>query len=216
MYSRFRVEPVSNKSETSSRVSGSSRSERSSSVTSVDTETRLRHRWVILTYARCSVESKDEFEQGFSDMLNRNDLRQASYYGCREHHKTEGIHYHVLLNLGRQPNWSYEHARSVLLVEGNECDSLNIATPRLKQKLARFIENHVNYCEKEKGGDCFGERPEFSVEKKLKRKRMWEDIGTQPTAPAKLAKLKESFPDVFYELFNSAKSAIEFEHQNEV
>ncbi|KRZ63944.1 hypothetical protein T10_2880, partial [Trichinella papuae] len=69
-----------------------------------------------------------------------------------------------------------KYARSVLPVEGNECESLHIGTPRPKQRIGQYIENHVNYCEKEKGGDCFGERPEFSAEKKLERKRKWEEI----------------------------------------
>ncbi|KGO37682.1 hypothetical protein PEX1_056620 [Penicillium expansum] len=206
MYVRYRASSVSTEASTISRASGlSSRTRRSSPPSSVDTEKRFRHRWVFLTYARCSLESKDDFEEGFSDMLNRNGFRQATYYGCREHHKFEGIHYHVLVNLGKQPNWSYDYARSAFSVEGNECDSLNLST-RAKQRLVQFIENHVNYCEKEKGGDCFGERPENSTEKKLERKRQWEEIGMQLTAPAKLAKLKESFPDVFHKYFNSAKS----------
>lgn len=191
MFGKSRASSVSGQSKKSSRVSGSPS----------QIEPRLRHRCVFLTYSHCSIESKDEFEKGFSYMLERNDLRTATYYGCRENDETERIHYHVLVNLGKQPNWSRKHARSVFLVEGNECDSLNISTPTLqpKQKLSQFIEKHVNYCEKEKGGDCFGERPEPSVEKKLERKRKWEEIGSQPTAPAKLAMLKEEFPDVFYQ-----------------
>lgn len=188
MYGKFRVREQSKKP---SRVSGSSsQTGRSTSVSSALTEDRLRHRGVFLTYSQCSIESKDEFEKWFSYMLEGRDLRTATYYGCRENHETEGVHYHVLVNLGKQPNWSPKHAQSVFLVEGNECRSLNISTPQPKQKLSQFIEEHVNYCEKEKGGDCFGERPEFSVKKKLERKRKWEEIGFQPTAPAKLAMLK--------------------------
>ncbi|OQD99495.1 hypothetical protein PENSOL_c006G09603 [Penicillium solitum] len=206
MFDKFRASSVSGQSKKSSRVSrSSSQTGRSTSVSSALTEDRLRHRGVFLTYSQCSIESKDEFEKGFSYMLERRDLRTATYYGCRENHETEGIHYHVLVNLGKQPNWSPKHAQSVFLVEGNECRSLNISTPQLqpKQRLSQFIEKHVNYCEKEKGGDCFGERPEFSVKKKLERKRKWEEIGFQPTAPAKLAMLKEEFLGVFFQ--NSAK-----------
>ena len=124
-------------------------------------------------------------------MLERNDYQTASYYGCREHHKSGDIHYHVLLNLGKQPNWSYTYARSAFLVEDNECESLSIVTPRPRQSLGQFIENHVKYCEKEKGGNCFGERPGFAVGKQKERKRERKEIGSQSTAPAKLAKLKE-------------------------
>lgn len=55
----------------------------------------------------------------------------------------------------------------------------------------------------EKGGDCFGERPELSTKKRLERSRKWEEILFQPTAPAKSAMLKAEFPDVF--LQTSAK-----------
>ncbi|KAJ5588831.1 hypothetical protein N7537_011509 [Penicillium hordei] len=202
MYGRFRVSL-----EASETPSVFSRSASSTSLSSVDTEARLRHQWVFLTYSQCSIESKDEFEEGFGEMLKRNDLPMATYYGCRESHKTEGIHYHVLLNFGRQPNWSFKYARNVLPVEGNECESLHIGTPRPRQKLSQYVENHVNYCEKEKGGDCFGERPVFSVEKQQERKRKWEEIGSQPTAPAKLAKLTEELLDVVLRIVSETQKA---------
>ncbi|KAJ5458435.1 hypothetical protein N7475_009823 [Penicillium sp. IBT 31633x] len=68
-------------------------------------------RIVFLTYSQCTISSKDEFEARFSDMLQHIGYPDATYYGCREHHKTEGIHYHVLVNLRKQPNWSMKHAR---------------------------------------------------------------------------------------------------------
>ncbi|CDM26239.1 unnamed protein product [Penicillium roqueforti FM164] len=115
-------------------------------------------------------------------MLQRNKLTMATYYGCREHHETEGIHYNVLVNLGKQPKWSLKYARSMFAVEHNECESLDISTPGAKQK----------------EGDCFGQRPTSSVERQQEWKRKWEEIESQLTAPAKLAKLKEEFSDVFY------------------
>jgi hypothetical protein len=148
-------------------------------------------------------------------MLARNELIQATYYGCREHHETEGIHYHVLLYSGKQLNWSFKFARTRFVVEGNECHSLHIVTPRPKQNLNQFIENHVRYCEKEKGGDCFGERPKFASEKIAERKRKWEEIGSQSSAADKLALLKKYFPPDYYKSFNNVRSAIEFEHQHE-
>lgn len=114
MFNTFRLDPVSEQSKNPFRVSGaSSRTGRSTSLSSAPTEARLRHRWVFLTYSQCSIESKDEFEKWFSYMLEQKDLKTATYYGCRENHETEGIHYHVLVNLGKQPNWGSEHARSV-------------------------------------------------------------------------------------------------------
>lgn len=124
-------------------------------------------------------------------MLERIDYPTASYYGCREHHKSGDIHYHVLLNLGKQPNWSYAYARTAFFVKGNECESLLIDTLQHRNSRKQFVENHVKYCEKEKGGDCFGERPEFAVGKQKEQKRERKEIGSQSTAPAKLAKLKE-------------------------
>lgn len=202
MFNTFRLDRVSEQSKNPFRVSrASSRTGRSTSLSSAPTEARLRHRWVFLTYSQCSIESKDEFEKWFSYMLEQKDLKTATYYGCRENHETEGIHYHVLVNLGKQPNWGSEHARSVFLAEGNECRSFK-STPRLRptQSLSQFIEKCLSYCEMEKGGDCFGERPELSTKKRLERSRKWEEIGFQPTAPAKLAMLKAEFPDVFYKL----------------
>lgn len=152
-------------------------------------EARFHARWVFLTYAKCSMEEKDEFKVLFVAMLRRNGLINATYYGCREEHKVEGIHYHVLLHVGKQVNWSFKYARQCFTVGKNECESLHLSTPRSKQSLVQFVENHVLYCEKEKGGDCFGKRPSFSSEKKEDRKRKWEEIGSQVTAPAKLARL---------------------------
>lgn len=163
---------------------------------------RLHQRWFFLTYSQCSVEEKEKFEAGFLAMLERNELRTATYYGCREHHVDEGIHYHVLVNLGQQVNWSFKTARSRFVVEGNECESLRISTPWPKQRRPQFIENRINYCEKEKGGDCFGQRPTISSEKVAERKRKCEEIGMQPNMVAKLAKLKEEFPDAFYVCFD--------------
>ncbi|KAJ6119093.1 hypothetical protein N7471_013044 [Penicillium samsonianum] len=167
---------------------------------SVDTDERLHHPWVFLTYSRCSIESKDEFEEGFSDMLQRNEFTKSTYYGCREHHVTEGIHYHVLVNLGKQRNWSFKHARAKFAVDNSECDLLHISPPPARPNISQYIENCVKYCEKEKGGDCFGQRPTTSVKKQQERKRIWEEIGSQPTAPANIAKLKENFPEVIQAL----------------
>lgn len=188
MCGRYKLYPVSVQSKTSSGTT-SSRSRRNTTVTSVDDKARLHHRWVFLTYARCSLEVKDDFEEGFRDMLQRNNFTHATYYGCREQHAGEGIHYHVLVNFDEQRNWSNKTARERLSVAHNEGDSLHISTRRAEQPIGQFIDNHVKYCEKE--GDCFGVHPLASVEKQAKRKRKWEEIGTQPTAPAKLAKLKK-------------------------
>lgn len=92
-------------------------------------EAKLHSRWVFLTYAQCSLEDKEVFERRFVDMLQRNGLSRAAYYGCRELHVDEGIHYHVLLNLSSQVNWTFSRAREQFVVEGNECDSLHISTP---------------------------------------------------------------------------------------
>ncbi|KAJ5357734.1 hypothetical protein N7541_004892 [Penicillium brevicompactum] len=193
MFGRHRDFIESAHSETSIRASAST------AATSVDTERRIHHRWLFLTYASCSITSKDDFEEAFSDTLQRNDLTIAKYYGCREHHKTEGIHYHVLVNLGRQPNWSMKYARGVFTVESNECHSLHISTPWKKQRLTEFKQKHVSYCEKVDGGDCFGQRPTMTAEKSMERKRHYEEITSQTSGRAKLAKLKELFPDAFYE-----------------
>jgi Geminivirus Rep catalytic domain len=178
-------------------------------------EAALHRKWLFLTYAQCSLKDKEVFEQQFVEMLRHNGLFKATYYGCRELHSDEGIHYHVLLNLGDQVNWTFTSARERFAVEGNECDSLHISTPRAKQSYTKFIENHVNYVEKEAGGDCFGTRPCVGQEKVLERKRKWDEIGTQQDAVSKFAKMKEHFPDAYYKCFNSIKSAIAFEHEND-
>lgn len=192
MYTKYRLASKSAQSSKSIRTSAST------AATSVDTEPRIHHRWIFLTYASCSIKSKHDFEEAFGETLQRNELTTAKYYGCREHHKTEEIHYHVLVKLDEQPNWSMKYAKGVFTVENNECRSLHISTPWKKQRLTEFIKNHVNYCEKVDGGDCFGQRPAMTAEKSLERKRNWEEIESQTSARAKLAKLKEIFPDAFY------------------
>ena len=174
---------------------------------------RIRHRWVFLTYAQCSVSSKEDFEDSFQEMLDRNEFDKATFYGCQERHKVEGIHYHVLVNFGWQPNWSFGHARQCLVVEGNECSSLNISIPRPRQNPAQFVENHVKYCEKE--GDCFGKRPSLASEKVAERKRRWDEIGEQSSPEKKLKLLKEYFPNDFYKSFTNVKNAIDYEHSGE-
>jgi len=44
----------------------------------------------------------------------------AMHYRCREHHETEGIHYYVLVNLGKQLNWSFQHDQLRLNVRNNK------------------------------------------------------------------------------------------------
>lgn len=53
-------------------------------------------------------------------MLQRNKLTMAIYYGCREHHETEGIHYYVLFNLGNQLTWSFQYSQLRLNVRNNK------------------------------------------------------------------------------------------------
>lgn len=216
MFTRFRGGSVSEQSDCSSTVTSlTSGSTHSSSVSSVDNEVRLHQRWVFLTYARCSLEVKEEFEESFNDMLQRNELLGATYYGCQEPHKVKGIHYHVLVNLGKQVNWSFKFARECFRVDGNDCESLHISTVRPGQSIGQFIAREVRYIEKLEGAIVFGERPVSTVEKQLERKRKWEEIGAQPTAAEKLAKVKAEFPDAFYKSFNNVRSAVEYEHQNE-
>jgi hypothetical protein len=46
----------------------------------------------------------------------------------------------------------------------------------------------------------------------MERKRKWEEIGEEPTAKAKLAKVKEHFPKKFYYAFNNIRAAVAHEH----
>ncbi|KAJ5168300.1 uncharacterized protein N7482_003894 [Penicillium canariense] len=160
---------------------------------STGTEARLHRRWIFLTYSQCSLNSKDEFQAGFSDMLQGNKLEDTTFYGCREHDDGKGTNYYVLVNLGKQVNWHFRFARSRFLVDGNECKSIDITTPRPKQSVQQFIEDRVLDCENAKGGDCFGQRPKCPSEK-LERKRRCEEINEQPMAPVKLSKLKTAQP----------------------
>ncbi|GAD95654.1 hypothetical protein AN3891.2 [Paecilomyces variotii No. 5] len=144
-------------------------------------------------------------------MLHRNGFVNATYYGCREHHEVTGIHYHVLANLRHQPNWSFSTARERFHLEGNDCDSLDIVTPRKYQwtNPGPFIANHVRSCES-KGGIVFGKRPDLLDEEE---RRKWGEIRSLPTPAEKYAKLKEYWPDVYYKHFNDIQSAIDYEHQ---
>ena len=113
-------------SETSSVISHSStvftRSEvgGSDSVSS-EGSGKVRAKCLFLTYSRCTILEKDEFETRFVEMLTNSKIDYLGYYGCREHHDDGGIHYHVLLQLSRQPNWRMDLARAKLMVPGNEC-----------------------------------------------------------------------------------------------
>ncbi|GLA63895.1 hypothetical protein AtubIFM54640_005055 [Aspergillus tubingensis] len=210
--SRLRLSSLSSVSDVSDTASVvSSRT----SIASSKAEAAIHCRTVFLTYAQCSLENKDEFAAMFNEMLERNKLSKATYYGCREPHRVNGIHYHVLLNFGEQVNWSFSTARKCLTVPGNMCDSLNIVTRRRGQNYQDFVVNHVKYCEKIEGGDLFGERPKMSADIAAERKRKWEEIGRERNAASKLAKCKELLPDKFYCSFNNIKGAVEFEHQNE-
>ncbi|KAJ5971794.1 uncharacterized protein N7479_001712 [Penicillium vulpinum] len=177
MYGRFRARSVREQPEASSRVSASSsRTGKSSSVTSVDTETRLRHRWVFLTYSRCSLESKDEFEEHFSGMLQRNHVTMgATYYGCRENHETEGLRYHVLVRLEKQPNWSCEFMKSAFSLEGVVYDWFGISISPSRAEVPIFIEKCVYSMEMSEAGDCFGQRPILSVERWKLRQRVFDE-----------------------------------------
>lgn len=135
-------------------------------------EETLRIWWVLLTYAQCSLKEKEVFEQQFVEMLQRNELVEATYYGCREVGVDEAIHYHVLVNLGSQVEWTYSFAREKFAVEGHESRSLHLSMPRPKQAYSEFVENEfirnwLKYVETVGGGDCFGERPCVEHEKRV-------------------------------------------------
>lgn len=176
-------------------------------------KSRAHRRWFFLTYAQCTIASKGEFEGYFAEAMERAGCPSATFYGCQKLHEDGGIHYHVLVSTGKQVNWSFKYARQQFAVETNECDSFNISVCRPKQPLAEFIRNHVNYCEKE--GSTFGQRPSIAAERQEEKKRKWEEIGKQKSAVAKLAKLKEYFPQDYYKSFNSAKCAVDYEHEGE-
>lgn len=213
MFGRFRKSSESESLDSRSLCSGSS----GTGLTSItESESgRFYGRWVLLTYSKCSIESKKKFEEMFVYSLEKREVDLVKYYGCRELHEDGSVHYHVLVNVGKQLNWSYIYMRSMFTVDGNDCQSLNFSPPRPKQNINLYVANVVGYIEKESGGDCFGVRPLVGAQKAEDRKRKWEEIGEQSTAGRKMSKLKEFYPDVFYKNFNNLKSAIEHEHQDE-
>lgn len=96
---------------------------------------RVHGRHLFLTYTQCTIDGKDDFERAFKERLRDINMEDASYYGCREHHKETGIHYHVLVRFAKQPNWSFETARCWLEVGDN---GVSIVIPRPKQNIANL------------------------------------------------------------------------------
>lgn len=185
MYRRYRLLKDDDRSERSSFSAGSSVTDVSQSSISKEGG-RVHHRWVFLTYSKCTLEDKVEFEAALAKCWSgTSQLRLATYYGCREHHHPCDVHYHVLVNLGLQPNWSSQFARGVFEVKGNECESLHISTSKGRQRHANFVEYHVKYMGKEKGGDFFGQRPHMARQT-IKGKGgsgtrpPWSSIGGDP------------------------------------
>jgi len=130
---------------------------------------RLHSRWVFLTYLQCSLTSKTAFASGISSMLDRNGLNGATFYGGREQHYGNSVHYYVLIYLAKQPNWSVTHACRCFEVDGNECQFLSIWCPS-KQQIDQFVERSVRDCER--GRDCFGQRPQLPRRGRRPRQRI--------------------------------------------
>lgn len=185
---RFRVSPRGKSSNMRSVSSGSS----GTGLTSVSGSQpdRFHGRWVLLTYAKCSIERKKDFEEMFVYSMAKRQVDLSKYYGCRELHADGTVHYHVLVNMGKQKNWSYIHMRSRFGVDGNDCASLDFSPPR-DRNINRYVQEVVGHLEKEKGGDSFGVRPLVGAQKAEDRKRKWEEIGEESTASSKLAKPDE-------------------------
>ncbi|TGO47518.1 hypothetical protein BCON_0274g00050 [Botryotinia convoluta] len=176
----------------------------------------IHSRWVFLTYAQCGLKLKGDFELAFMKRLGRIGYGHGKYYGCLEHHSEEKsvIHYHVLVNFGKQPSWTLPAARKFLRVEGDrETYSLNIVTPSRGQKINNFIQNHVLYVEKY--GDVFGVRPLVGESLREEKKRKWAAVSDEKSVVAKLQKVKDEFPDTFYKCFNSIQSAVKYEHRDD-
>lgn len=121
----------------------------------------IHSRWVFLEYFQCLPESDDEHESWFSDMLQRNGLNDATYFGSYEGHQIGygDINHHVLVlvNLGKQAHWTYKQAQSRLAVGGNVCRPSNISPLRREEQPQQFIARHVRYCE-ERSRVCSGQR----------------------------------------------------------
>ena len=188
MFGRFRKSSESESLDSRSVFSGSSGTG-FTSITESESD-RFHGRWILLTYSKCSIERKKDFEEMFVYSMGKRQVDLSKYYGCRELHADGTVHYHVLVNMGKQKNWSYIHMRSRFGVDGNDCASLDFSPPR-DRNINRYVQKVVGLLEKEKGGDSFGVRPLVGAQQAEDRKRKWEEIGEESTASSKLAKPDE-------------------------
>lgn len=120
-----------------------------STLRSDDPGWRLHQRWVILTYFQCLRVGQKDINKAFNDMLHGKGFEKSACRRYRKHEDDKGIHYHVLVYLGKkQPNWSFSKAKERLLVQNLECKSMDITLLPVETKdKALFFENFVDSCE---------------------------------------------------------------------
>lgn len=112
---------------------------------------------VFLTYPRCSLGSAEQFEDAFRVMLRRNSFDQTEYYGCREDDgRGDSATYHVLVRLGKQPNWDISTAKVRFRVEDNNTYA-SIQTPKSKDGGSSAFIQSCLFDLQQKGGTCFGD-----------------------------------------------------------
>ncbi|KAJ6041365.1 hypothetical protein N7460_006755 [Penicillium canescens] len=126
------------------------------SLHTTEDDPRLRDRFVLLEYFACSIESKDEFEKAFSDMLKREGFSKALFYGRRERHKNGSIYYHVLVSVRQDIDLGVLEARNAFSVTGNLCRWFEISPVVDFEEFKKYYNAELVIPG---GSDCFGTLP---------------------------------------------------------
>lgn len=177
------------------------------------------HRSVcFLTYAQSSFENVEDFTKVFDVALDEAELTEATYYGCLEQHKGDGgdgdhgIHFHVLVQMGKQVNWSLRTARNKFCLTDDKAESVNIVVPNRGQSVGKFNKTHVEYVEKD--GITFGERPNVVGEKAEDRRRKWLAVQELATVEEQLEYVAQQLPAEFFKSFGNINQAIKYLNRN--
>jgi Geminivirus Rep catalytic domain len=176
----------------------------------------IAHSWLFITYSQSTLHDKSEFIEQFELMLQRNSFPRTYYFGARELHADEGIHYHVILGFGQRKRMSFKTARHLLNVSSRSDEAINFSPMKTGQSSRQYVSNCIGYCEKQ--GDVFGHIPSHylvSGDRYHREQQRWNEIGQQDTLESKLAMVKHYFPKDYYKSFNGLMSACRFEHPAE-
>lgn len=108
---------------------------------------KFRSRLGFLTYSQSRISDPERFYDQIRDKLPEG----TEIFGCQERHQeTEGVHYHVLIQLEKRPNWKDGRGHFQLTGDDGEpdTDAIRIKPRSKRQSVASFLENVQDYIMK--------------------------------------------------------------------